>query len=92
MAESSLTHLRKNLALQQDARAEADAKWRFSSTQLEKTKADFEDYKQSVKVEQAALVKRVEDAEGRLKPVTEELSSLKRHVARMTKVVFGKCC
>ena len=42
VAESSLTDLRKNLALQQDARAEADAKWRLSSTELEKIKANFE--------------------------------------------------
>ena len=92
MAESSLTDLRKNLALQQDARAEADAKWRLSSTELEKTKADFEAYKQSVEAEQATLVKRAEDAEGQLKPVAKELTSLKRHVSRMTEAVFCKHC
>lgn len=40
--------------------------------------------------EKAALVKCAEDAEGRLKPVSEELTGLKLHINHMTHAIFGK--
>jgi hypothetical protein len=40
--------------------------------------------------ERAALLKRAENAEGRLKPVTEELLGHKRHIYQMTHAIFGK--
>ena len=40
--------------------------------------------------EKTALLKRAEDAEATLKPVTEELSGLKQHVNQMTAAIFGK--
>lgn len=40
--------------------------------------------------ERKALLKRAEEAEWRLKPVTEELSGLKRQIYQMTHAIFGK--
>ena len=37
-----------------------------------------------------ALLKRAEDAEAALKPVTEELSGLKQQINNMSSAIFGK--
>ena len=87
-----MTDLRKSLALQQDTWAEADTKWWLYTMELEKIKTELEAYKKSAEANQAALTKRAEDAEGRLKPITKELIKLKHHIARMTKAIFGKHC
>ena len=42
--------------------------------------------------EKGGLLKRAEDAESALKPVTEELTGLKRQVNAMTSAIFGKYC
>jgi hypothetical protein len=36
------------------------------------------------------LLKRAKEAENRLKPITDELSGLKRYITDMTQAIFGK--
>jgi hypothetical protein len=50
---------------------------------LEKTKIAFNE-------EKAALLKRAEEAESKLEPVTQELSTLKGHITDMCNAIFGK--
>jgi chromosome segregation ATPase len=89
-AESELTSLRGNLASQQTARSEAENKWRIAIEELEKMQVEFALFRKTAETEQAALTKRADDAEGRLKLVSEELQTLKRHISRMTSAIFGK--
>ena len=89
-AESEMTSLKKNLALQQTARSEAETKWRVTVEDLEKTQVDFALFKKNTETQQAALTKRAEDAEGRLTTVSAELQTLKQHISRMTSAIFGK--
>ena len=90
MAESDLTGINESLAVQQTTRSEAEKKWRVAVKELEKTQADFAAFKKTAESEQAALTKRADDAEGRLKVASEELQTLKRHISRMTSAIFGK--
>ena len=58
--------------------------------EMEKMKAGFDAERASWETEKAALAKRAEGAEAALKPVTEELFGLKRHINHMTASIFGK--
>ena len=87
-----MSDLKKSLALQQESQAEADAKYQIALTELDVIKAELKAFKKSAETSQAALTKRAEDAEGRLKTMTDELSKLKGHISRMVGAVFGKCC
>lgn len=58
-------------------------KFEAAASDLNALKASFED-------ERAALLKRMEEAEGQLAPVTEELNMLKLHITKMIGVIFGK--
>ena len=89
-AESNVSDLKKSLALQQESRADVDAKYQIAWTELDVIKAELKTLKKSAETSQAALTKRVEDAEGHLKMVTEELIGLKQHISRMTEAIFGK--
>ena len=40
--------------------------------------------------EKTLLLKRAEEAEKKLQPISEELSGLKRHIDLMMQAVFGK--
>jgi hypothetical protein len=46
--------------------------------------------KASHEEEKAVLLKRAEEAENWLKPITNELSGLKRYIIDMTQAIFGK--
>ena len=50
---------------------------------LKKAEVSFEN-------EKAILVKRAEEAEAKLEPVTEELATLKGHITTMCSAIFGK--
>ena len=89
-AESKLTILRENVASQQTARAEAEEKWRVAVEELKKVEDDFAAFKKTAESTQAALTKRANDADQRLKLVSEELQTLKHHISRMTSAIFGK--
>ena len=53
-------------------------------------KDGFKNERAGWETKKAALLKRAEDAEAALKPVTEELKGLKQQINAMTSDVFGK--
>ena len=57
---------------------------------MEKLKESFKSERAVWDTEKATLLKRAEDAEAALNPVTEELTGLKRQINVMTSAVFGK--
>ena len=57
---------------------------------MEKLKGSFDKERADWETEKASLTKRAEDAEAALKPVVDELTSLKRQINAMTFAVFGK--
>ena len=77
-------------AAHQVARAVAEDKWRVAVVELEKTRAELIAYQKTAESEKTALVKRADDAESRLKTVSDELQTLKNHISRMTSAIFGK--
>ena len=88
--QEALTAAESNFALQQAARAEADNKWRVAVTELEKIRAKLAAYQKMAEAEKAVLTKRADNAENRLKTVSDELQTLKNHISRMTSAIFGK--
>ena len=77
-------------ATHQVARAVAEDKWRAAVSELEKTRAELTAYRKTAESEKTALTKRADDAESRLKTVSDELHTLKNHISRMTSAIFGK--
>lgn len=75
--ESQLSDLKTRLERQEAETQKADAKFKFILDENEKIKTRFAIEKTTWAEEKAALLKRAEDAEAALKPVTEELSGLK---------------
>ena len=57
---------------------------------MEHLKDSFKNKRADWATEKSALIKRAEDAEAALKLVTDELTSIKRHVHAMTTAIFGK--
>ena len=57
---------------------------------MEQLKESFKKKRADWATEKSALIKRAEDAEAALKPVTDEVTSIKRHVHAMTIAIFGK--
>lgn len=89
-AESSAAGLKRELNKEKRMRKEAESlatdllRSRVQSTDaLQDAKANFEKGK-------AELLKRAEDAEAKLEPVTQELATLKGHINEMCVAVFGK--
>ena len=57
---------------------------------MEKLKETFNKELADWETEKAGLTKKAEDAEATLKPVVEELTSLKWQINAMTSAVFGE--
>ena len=57
---------------------------------IEQLKQNFNTDRSGWETEKAALLKRAEDAEIALKPVTDELSGLKQQINNMSSAIFGK--
>ena len=91
MGESNITDLKKSLETQQSERAKAELSLKSSLEDIEKIRAKFDEERAALETENSNLLKRVEDAEAQIKPVTEELSGLKQHIMQMTATIFGKC-
>ena len=89
-AESDLAGLKDNIASQQAAWSEAEEKWWVAVEELKKVQADFAAFKKTAESKQVALTKHADDADKRLKLVSEELQTLKCHISRMTSAIFGK--
>ena len=57
---------------------------------MEELKDGFKGERAKWETEKTTLLKRAEDAEAALKPVAEDLTSLKRQINAMTSAIFGK--
>ena len=90
MKESQVADLRQNISTQQSATSKAQTELKTTLEEMEKLKKDFKADRNGWDIEKAALVKRAEEDEAALKPVTEELSDLKRQINSMTAAIFGK--
>ena len=88
--ESVVADLKKNLAEQQDAQSELETKFHLLHADLEKMKADQNFFEKKAKADQAAILKRAEQAEEKLEAAQQELTGLKKHVSNMTVAMFGK--
>jgi hypothetical protein len=90
MKESQVVDLRKNITLKQSETSNAKSELKAALEVFEKLKTDLNTQRAGWENEKATLLKRAEDVEAALKPVTEELSGLKWHVNQMTAAIFGK--
>src|SRR5215216_4987002 len=90
MKESQVADLRQNLSTKQSATSKAQTELKTALEEMEKLKKDFKADRSSWDTEKAALLKRAEEAEAALKPVTNELSILKHQINSMTAAIFGK--
>ena len=91
MKESQVSDLQKNIKSQQSETSKAKSELKTALEDIEKLKKDFTAERNSWDTQKAALLKREEDVEAALKPVTGELASLKRQINTMTAAIFGKC-
>ena len=87
---SQIADLQENLKSQQAETTKAKDELRTALTTMEQLKEWFKSEQANWDTEKAGLLKRAEDAESALKPVTEELTGLKRQVNAMTSAIFGK--
>ena len=75
--ESQVKDLRANIKTQQSETSKAKSELKTALENIQQLKQSFSADKTGWETEKAALLKRAEDAEATLKPVTDELSSLK---------------
>ena len=88
--ENQVADLQENLKSQQTETSKAKEELTSALSVMEQLKEDFKKERADWATEKAALTKRVENAEAALKPVVDELSSLKRQVRDITAASFGK--
>ena len=85
-----MTNLKSRLETQETEIEKADTKFKFSISEQEKLKKEFEAEKKAWADEMTALINRAEKIEAALEEVTGELGGLKRHVSQMVSTIFGK--
>ena len=88
--ESQIADLQENIKFQQAEASKAKEELTGALTALEQLKDSFKGERADWEAEKATLLKRAEDAEAALNPVTEELTGLKRQINAMTSAFFGK--
>ena len=88
--ETQIADLQENLKSQQTETSKAKEELTSALSVMEQLKKDFKKERADWATEKSALTKRAEDAEAALKPVVDELTSIKRHVHAMTAAIFGK--
>ena len=88
--ETQIADLQENLKSQQTETSKAKEELTSALSVMEQLKEDFNKERADWATEKAALTKRVENAEAALKPVVDELASVKRQVHAMTAAIFGK--
>ena len=76
--DSQLNDLKANIKTQQSETSKAKSELKYALENIEQLKQNFNSEKDGWETEKAALLKRAKEAETALKPVTEELSGLKR--------------
>ena len=89
---SQIADLQENLKSQQAETTKAKDELKTALTTMEQLKEWFKSERANWDAEKAGLLKRAEDVESALKPVTEELTGLKRQINAMTSAIFGKHC
>ena len=88
--DSQLNDLKANIKTQQSETSKAKLELKSALENIEQLKQNFNSEKDGWETEKAALLKRAEEAETALKPVTEELSGLKQQINIMSSAIFGK--
>ena len=88
--ENQIADLQENLKCQQAETSKAKEELTSALSAMEQLKENFKKKRADWATEKSALIKRAEDAEAALKPVADELTSIKRHVHAMTTAIFGK--
>src|SRR3954465_2667152 len=88
--ESQTADLQENLKSQRAETSMAKEELTSALSAMEKLKEGFNKEQTDWLTEKAALTQRSEKAEAALKPVVDELTSVKRQVHAMTAAVFGK--
>ena len=88
--ESQIADLQENLKSQQAETSKVKEKLTRALSVMEQLKEGFNKERADWATEKSALTQRAENAEAALKPVVDELTSIKRQVHAMTVVVFGK--
>ena len=88
--ETQIADLQENVKSQQTETSKAKEELTSALSVMEQLKKDFKKERAYWATEKSALTKRAEDVEAALKPVVDELTSIKRHVHAMTTAIFGK--
>ena len=88
--ENQVADLQENLKSQQAETSKAKEELTSALSAMEQLKEGFKKERADWATKKSALTKRAEDAEAALKPVVDELASIKRHVHAMTTAIFGK--
>src|SRR3954465_12727203 len=89
--ENQLADLQANLKSQQAETSKAKEELTSALSVMEQLKEGFKKDRADWATEKDALIKKIKTAEAALKPVTDELTSVKRQVHSMTAAIFGKC-
>ena len=88
--EYEVTDLKSRLEAQETENQKVDTKCKFSISEQEKLKKEFNNEKKSWADERTTLINRAEKAEVALEEATGELTGLKRQVSQMVSSIFGK--
>ena len=88
--ESEVSDLKNRLEAQEAETQIADSKFKFSVSEQEKLKKEFEMEKKAWADEQIALINQAKKAESALEEATGELIGLRRHFSQMVSAIFGK--
>ena len=88
--EDRITDLQEILKTQQAETDKAREEITSALSITEQLKEGFKKERTDWATEKAALIKRAENAEAALKPVVDELTTVKRQVHSMTAAIFGK--
>ena len=88
--ESQTADLQEIIKLQQEETSKDKEELKGTLATMEKLKEDFKTDRTNWETKRVVLLKRAEDAEAALNPVTEELTGLKRQINAMTSAIFGK--
>jgi len=88
--ESQVADLQENVKSQQAETSKAKEELTSALSAMEQLKEGFKKKRADWATQKSALTKQAEDAEAALKPIVDELTSIKRQVHSMTVAIFGK--
>ena len=88
--DNQVADLQEILKTQQAETAKAKEELTSVLSIMEQLREGFKKDQADWATEKAGLIKRAENAEAALKPVVDELSTVKRQVHAMTSAIFGK--